>query len=65
MDKARSKKNAIKIGLDVAAILALGIGSIAATEFLPILQDLEVFVAVAAGIWGYIPLRDLIEKFRK
>jgi len=65
IDKARLKKNAIKIGLDAGAIIALGIGSVAASEFLPILKDLEIFVAVAAGIWGYVPLRGLIEKLRK
>lgn len=59
------KKQAIKFGLDVGAIIALGIGSMFLPEVIPSLKDLEVFVAVTSGIWLYIPLRGLIDKVRQ
>jgi len=65
IDKARLKKNAIKIGLDAGAIIILGIASVAVSEIVPVLKDLEVFVAVTAGIWGWVPLKGLLEKLRK
>jgi len=65
IDKQNIKKQAIKTGLDFLAIILLGIGSMLLPEFVPFFEDLEVFVAVATGIWFYIPLRGLIDKVRE
>lgn len=65
IDKESLKKNAIKTGLDALAIVVVGIGAMASSEFIPALEELEIFVAVAGGIWLYVPLRGLIEKLRK
>lgn len=65
IDKERLKKNAINIGLDAAAILACGAASAALPQVLPALKGTEIFIAVASGIWLYLPLKSLISKLRK
>ena len=64
LNKEKIKKNLVKIGLDAAAILVCGLASVLAGKIVPILKDLEVFLAVASGIWLYIPLRKLIDKVK-
>lgn len=64
IDKQKIKEQAKKVGLDAVAILVCGIAAKALPEFVPAFQDFEIFVAVASGIWLYMPLRKLIEKVK-
>lgn len=62
MDKAKLKKFAIKTGLDAAGILGCVIAAGHAPDLIPMFKGLEMPLAVAAGIWLYVPLRGLIDK---
>lgn len=60
--KDKLKKIALKAGLDALGILLCSGLAKAAPDLVPSLSGLELPLAVASGIWLYIPLRGLIDK---
>jgi len=60
--KEKFKKLAKKTGLDALGILICSLIAILAPRLIPALEGLQIPVAVACGIWLYIPLRELIGK---
>ena len=64
-DKKRLKKNATKIGLDAAGIVVCGGLAYLAGAMIPMLSGLETFLGVAAGLWLYAPVRNLITKIKE
>ena len=67
MDKV--KNFLIKIVVDVGGIVLCSLAVSTAPEFIPILKGLEMPMAVASGVWLYIPIKNgiqkLIDKYRK
>jgi len=64
-DKDRIKKNLTRIGLDAAGIGVCGGLAYLAGQLVPVLQGFEVFLGVAAGLWLYTPVRNLITKIKE
>ncbi len=65
IDKDRLIKNGTKIGLDAAGIVVCGGLAYLAGAFIPVLSGLETFLGVAAGLWLYAPIRNLITKIKE
>ena len=65
IDKNRLKKNMIKIGLDALGIGLCGGVAYLATAFVPAIKGFEVFLGVAAGLWLYAPVRNLITRIKE
>jgi len=64
-DKERIKKNLSKIGLDAIGIVVCGGLAYLAGAIIPILSGFETFLGVAAGLWLYTPVRNLITKIKE
>jgi len=65
IDKARIKKNLIHIGLDAVGIGVCGGIAYLTTALVPSISGSEVFLGVAAGLWLYTPIRNLITKIKE
>lgn len=62
MNKTKLKQIALKTGLDIVGIMGCAIVAGHIHNLVPALKGAELPMAVAAGIWLYVPLRNLIDK---
>ena len=65
IDQNRLKKNLTKIGLDAVGIGVCGGLAYLVGSLVPALHGTEVFLGVAAGLWLYAPVRNLITKIKE
>ena len=62
--KEKLKKLAKKTGLDALGIGICSIIAILTPKIIPALEGLQIPIAVACGIWIYIPIRDFISRIK-